>query len=375
MGRSACASSSVRCRTSPGSERLLIVCPTSLKAQWAHELARFAGRQALLIEGNASERARRYAAPAAIKIASYDSLTRDIDYASAWQPDVLIVDEAQRVKNWDTLAARALKRLPSRFAIVLTGTPMENKLEELLSVVQLVDRHRMGPTWQFLHNHQLRDESGRTVGYRDLDRVDETLAPILLRRRKREVLQQLPARSDERLLVELSPLQRQLHDENRDLVAKIVQRGRRTKQLSEGDRKRLQAALQKMRMACTSSYLLDPKTNKGSKIPELLAWLQPRLEDAEAKCVIFSARIGTHDLIAAELESLGIGSVQFVVPSRHPRRRQQASTKPTAPATLRARQATSRASPPQPYCHFCKRPAAGSPNSPPMPTMANRSPT
>jgi len=57
----------------------------------------------------------------------------------------VIVDEAQRVKNWNTIAARALKRIDSAYAIVLTGTPLENKLEELISIVQFVDQHRLGP--------------------------------------------------------------------------------------------------------------------------------------------------------------------------------------------------------------------------------------
>jgi superfamily II DNA or RNA helicase len=298
-------------RREEAAERLLIVCPTSLKAQWAHELQRFAGRQAQIIEGNASERARLYAAPAPIKIASYDSLTRDIDLASAWRPDTLIVDEAQRVKNWDTRAARALKRLPSRFAVVITGTPLENKLEELLSIVQLVDREHLGPTWQFLHDHQLRDETGRVIGYRELDRIGQTLAPILLRRRKREVLQQLPQRSDQQLYVTLGPLQRKLHDENRDIVGGIVQRWRRTRHLSERDRRLLQSCLQNMRMACNSSYLLDRKSNEGSKLPELLAWLLPRLQGGDDKCVVFSAWIASHELLAAELARAGIGFVEF----------------------------------------------------------------
>lgn len=291
--------------------RVLVVCPTSLKAQWAHELQRFAGRKALIVEGNVIERANQYAAPAEVKIVSYDALTRDLALVNAWQPDVLIVDEAQRVKNWNTLAARALKRLDSRFAVVLTGTPLENRLEELLSVVQLVDRQRLGPTWRFLHEHQLCDDSGRVTGYRQLDRIGQTLAPILIRRHKKDVLQQLPARSDRNLFVALTPLQQQLHDEQADVVARIVARWRKVKHLTDADQKRLQAALQKMRMVCNSSYLLDRRSDEGSKIPELMAWLQPRLAEPDGKAVIFSAWIGSHELIAAQLDALGIGYVHF----------------------------------------------------------------
>ena len=294
-----------------GASRWLVVCPTSLKAQWAHELKRFAGIDALVIEGDLAQRTRQYAAPATCKIASYDSLVRDLDIANAWRPDVLIVDEAQRVKNRDTRAARALKRIESRHAVVLTGTPIENKLEELLSVVQLVDRHRLGATWRFLHEHQLRDEVGRVIGYRQLDRIGETLAPVLIRRRKHEVLSQLPTRQDHALHVALTPLQRSLHDEQADLAARIVNRWRRQRFLSHADQKRLQAALQKMRMVCNGSYLLDRKTDEGSKISALFAWLEPHFARADTKIVIFSAWLATHELIAARLDERGIGHVAF----------------------------------------------------------------
>jgi SNF2 family DNA or RNA helicase len=113
-----------------------------------------------------------------------------------------------------------LKRIESPYAIVLTGTPLENRLEELVSIVQFVDRHRLGPTWRLLHDHQIRDEAGRVVGYRDLDRIGATLAPIMLRRCRAEVLDQLPARVDNTLFVPMTEQQRTHHDENGDIVAR-----------------------------------------------------------------------------------------------------------------------------------------------------------
>jgi SNF2 family DNA or RNA helicase len=104
-------------------------------------------------------------------IAAMELLARDMDLIDAWAPDLVIVDEAQRIKNWNTVAARALKRIDSAYAIVLTGTPLENRLEELISIVQFVDQHRLGPTWRLLHEHQERDEHGRVIGYRNLDRI------------------------------------------------------------------------------------------------------------------------------------------------------------------------------------------------------------
>lgn len=294
-----------------GAERILVVCPTSLKHQWLRELERLAGRDAQVVGGLRPARQTIYAAAGSCKITNFETLARDLDLIRSWSPDVVIVDEAQRVKNWNTIAARALRRIESPYALVLTGTPLENRLEELISIVQFVDQHRLGPTWRLLHEHQVCDERGRVVGYRDLDRIGATLAPILLRRRKAEVLDQLPERVDSTVFVPMTPEQNLYHQENADIVGRIVRRWRRTGYLSEADQRRLTCALQNMRMSCNSTYLLDPQGDHGHKVSELVALLEELLEQPAAKVVVFSQWLRTHQLIAPRLEARGWGHVLF----------------------------------------------------------------
>jgi len=294
-----------------GAQRVLVICPTSLKHQWQREIARFSGREATVIGGLRSVRQTLYAQEAFCKITNYDTLARDLDLIQAWGPDVVIVDEAQRIKNWNTIAARALKRIASPYALVLTGTPLENRLEELISIVQFVDQHRLGPTWRLLHEHQERDDHGRVIGYRALDRIGQTLAPIMLRRRKAEVLDQLPERVDTTLFVAMTPQQMLHHEENREVVARIVQRWRKTGFLSEKDQIRLTCSLQNMRMSCNSSFLLDHETDHGHKADELAALLEDIFEDPQAKVVIFSQWLRTHALIVRRLEARGWQHVLF----------------------------------------------------------------
>lgn len=175
-------------------QRVLAVCPTSLKHQWTAELARSAGRPAQVIHGLRPRRQAQYGEDAVCRIVNYEMLARDADLIAGWAPGLVIADEAQRIKNWNTVATCALKRIASPYALVLTGTPLENRLEELISIVQFVDQHRLGPTWQLLDEHQLRDDICRVIGYRALDRIQQTLAPVMLRRRKAEVPTQLPKR-------------------------------------------------------------------------------------------------------------------------------------------------------------------------------------
>lgn len=294
-----------------GVSKVLVICPTSLKYQWQSEISRFSGRHSRVITGGRAKRGQDYALDDFCKITNYEKLQPDMDLIAAWSPDLVIVDEAQRVKNWNTIAARALKRIDSPYAVVLTGTPLENKLEELISIVQFVDQHRLGPTWKLLHAHQVKDEDGRVTGYTGLEKIGQTLAPVMIRRRKSDVLQQLPERTDQNLLVPMTELQMTYHQENAEIVTRIVQRWRKMKFLSDKDQRRLTCALQNMRMACNSTYLLDQESDHGVKADELAALFDDLFEQPDAKAVVFSQWTRTHDIVIRRLEARGIGYVSF----------------------------------------------------------------
>jgi superfamily II DNA or RNA helicase len=280
-----------------GVERVLIVCPTSLKHQWEREIQRCTDRTVQIVGGDRVRRAAHFHGDSFYKITNYDTIYRDLDLIDAWSPDLVLLDEAQRIKNWTTRTARSVKKIASPYAVVLTGTPLENRLEELISIVQFVDRFRLGPTFKLLHEHQVRDPVGKVVGYQGLDRIGQTLQPILLRRHKDEVLDQLPERIDSHVFVPMTELQRKFHTENREIVARIVQKWRRYRFLSEADQRRLMIALQRMRMVCDSSYLLDPATDEGKKADEAVTLLDELFEQKGAKVVVFSQWLRMHELL------------------------------------------------------------------------------
>ena len=294
-----------------GIERVLIVCPTSLKYQWKQEIEKFCGRSATVVEGLLVRRADLYAGESFYKITNYEVVHRDMDLIAKWGPDLIILDEAQRIKNWKTRRAQTIKRLHSKYAIVLTGTPLENRLEELHSIVEFVDRFRLGPVFRFVAEHQHVDEDGLVIGYRNLDKIGRTLAPILIRRTKKEVLKQLPERLDKNYFVPMTKEQMAHHKENGEIVVRIASKWRRFGFLSEADQRRLMIALQNMRMSCNSTYLLDKKTDFGFKADELLSVLQESFERPGDKAVIFSQWVRTHELIVSRLETARLGHVLF----------------------------------------------------------------
>lgn len=287
-------------------EKVLIICPTSLKYQWKTEIEKFTDRSVQVIEGMIKKREEQYKTTDFYKITSYNSIKNDLKFIENFSPDVVILDEAQRIKNWKTITAQAVKTITSEFALVLTGTPLENRLDELHSLVEFVDRYKLGSLFRFLNNHQVTDTNGKVVGYKDLNSIAKTLDSILIRRKKKDVLLQLPERIDKNYYVTATKEQMDIHNEYADTVAKLVHKWQRNKFLSEPDRKRLLLSLSCMRMVCDSTFILDQKTRFDTKISELVVLLQDIFEDKDEKIVIFSQWERMTRLVVNELNNLNI---------------------------------------------------------------------
>ena len=128
---------------------VLVLCPTSLKYQWKREIEHFSNEKAHVIEGNHLKRREQYDVPELFKIVSYNSACNDIKVLGSLNTDMVIIDEVQRLKNWNTQIARAARKINSDYAVILSGTPLENRLEELYSVVELADQYCLGPYYLF----------------------------------------------------------------------------------------------------------------------------------------------------------------------------------------------------------------------------------
>lgn len=307
-------------------ESVLIVCPTSLKYQWKREIEKFTGSDRLLdveeyiedgricpkvvvVEGNPPKRKQLYKARAPYKIVSYHAMANDVRLHRKLETDVLIMDEIQRLKNWDTIISRAARKVQSRYSVLLSGTPLENKLEELYSTMELADQFCFGPYYKFRNDHILIDpDKGAVVGYKHLNAVGKKASERLLRRTKKGVQLQLPKRSDQYIVVPMTSEQAEMHAEFRLEVARIVQKYKKLHFMSEQDRKRLMLLLAQMRMVADSTFILEQnlKTRKDVKIAEVINLLNNVFENGDEKVVIFSEWERMTRLVALELDRRNI---------------------------------------------------------------------
>ena len=287
---------------------VLIVCPTSLKYQWKREIERFARSESLVIEGGHLQRKLQYGKNVFYKIVSYHSMCNDIKILGSLQTDLLIMDEVQRLKNWNTQISQAARRIRSNYSVVLSGTPLENRLEELYSVMEFADQWCLGPYYQFKDACIECDETGKVIGYKNLNQVGKQIRQRLIRRTKKGVALQMPKRQDKNLIVPMTKEQMGIHGECEFQVSILVKKWQTMHFLSESDRLRLLKLLSQMRMVCDSTYILDQKTRKDTKVDETMNILNDLFsqDDAE-KVVIFSQWERMTRLIAQELAKRGIG--------------------------------------------------------------------
>ncbi len=265
--------------------KVLVICPASLKSQWRLEINRFCDRSVQLIGGSTAERGKMYTNNCFFTICNYEQVLRDILNIEMIPWDMIILDEGQRIKNWEAKTSNVVKSLRSRFALVLSGTPLENRLDDLYSVVQFVDDRRLGPGFRFFNHHRMVDEKGKVLGYKNLADLRTALAPILLRRTRDSVKLELPQRTMEFVRIPASDEQVELHAAHMQVVATITSK----KFLTEMDLLRLQKALLMCRMAADGTYLVTKEEPSYSTKLEYIDELLERLfEEDGRKVIVFS---------------------------------------------------------------------------------------
>ena len=294
-----------------GVKNVLIICPASLKQQWANEISKFTSQESQVIQGPPQERGVQYRKESNFFIMNYELILRDLSVINeTMRPDLIILDEAQRIKNWRTKIASAVKRIPSRYAFVLSGTPLENRLEELYSLMQVVDPKILGPLWRYMIDFHVTDDHGKVLGYRNLSVLRQRLAPVMLRRDRRIVNDQLPERILQRLDVEMSPKQIELHDTAMSAAGRYAQIAKQ-RPLTPTEQNRLMAALQQARMACDAVGLVDKETQGSPKIDELAAILDEVCLQSGLKVVVFSQWKLMTELVEKKLRQMKIGYVNL----------------------------------------------------------------
>ncbi len=290
--------------------RVLVVTPASLKAEWEEQIRKFTALSLRLVFGARIARTQVYAEPDPpfFTIANYEQVVPDsLDINEHLRPDIVVLDEAQRIKNWSTKVAQAVKRLQSRYAFVLTGTPIENRIDELRSLTDFLDPALLGPLFRFNREYYTFDDKGRPAEYKNLAGLRDRVRPILLRRRKAEVETELPDRTDRNLFVPLTGPMRAEYAGYESQVAELVQISKR-RALTSKEQDILMVLMNIMRMICDSPSIVKGNVCQDCpKLEELARLLEEIVTDPDVKIIVFSEWTGMLEKVRAWAENEGVG--------------------------------------------------------------------
>ncbi|MUT68724.1 DEAD/DEAH box helicase [Paenibacillus sp. NEAU-GSW1] len=273
----------------------LIVSPASLLYNWQNELARFApALRVAIADGAKANRSELLKAASRgeydVLIASYPLLRMDSELYAKQQFHTLIVDEAQYFKNYTTQTAQAVKLLQADFRFALTGTPVENRLEELRSIFEAVFPGLL--------------PNRKSFGELTQEMLAKRIRPFLLRRRKSDVLKELPDKIETLQLSELLPDQKKLYAA---YLAKLKQETLKhlANKSFEKNKIRILAGLTRLRQLCLHPALfVEGYTGDSAKLEQLLELIED-CRSAGRRALIFSQFTGMLDLIGRELAAIG----------------------------------------------------------------------
>ncbi|NGY05104.1 DEAD/DEAH box helicase [Solimonas terrae] len=285
----------------------LVVAPTSLIFNWRREAARFApGLRVLVLHGG--DRRRLFAAMrhADLVLTTYALLGRDLEALRKQPWHLLVLDEAQNIKNPRSKAAQSAARLDARHRLCLSGTPLENHLGELWSLFHFLMPGYLGDDQQFRLRFRQPIEKHDDAEARV--QLARRVAPFLLRRTKGEVASELPPRTEIIRSVALEGGQRDLYETVRAAMQEEVQAEIERRGLSQS-RIALLAALLRLRQICCDPRLLN--TEEASRVREsakleLLMTLLPEMLREGRRILLFSQFTSMLALIEAALRERGI---------------------------------------------------------------------
>lgn len=295
-----------------GFRNTLIICPSSLKITWKNTIESLTSEHAIVVQGTTEERTILYqSGEAFFKIVNFDTLVRDQHIIRQFSPDLVIIDEAQKIKNYTTVTSSAIKAIPRKHTLLLTSSPPDNDLLELYSLVLFVDQDLLTPLWEFSYQHCYfnPENKNKIVGYYDLDVLWKKIEKVVLRRTKSEVIKQLP---------QILTLDVPVKTESRQVTLQIKFATEALAILSQNiitpfDTRKLSILFEKLKMTASSVNLVEESAKTAPKTDELKNILVDKLRNREGenKVVIFTSWQKMSNLIQRMLRIQRINFVEI----------------------------------------------------------------
>lgn len=320
-------------------KKALIICPSALKYQWEEEIAKFIDTdkyniECIIIDGTPKQRVDLYdyiheSSNYMYVVINYELVLNDIEYLLEFEWDIIALDEGHRIRNWKSKTSKAIKQLEASYKWCATGTPLQNRPEELFNIFSFVNPKILGNWWKFRKTHIIIGEKfgqpNMILGYKNLGKLHQKISPYMIRRLKKDVAPELPEKIIKNYYVPMYVEQYELHERIwNDLVDLIKEVSRYTVRDENGEivkqHPKANMTLGMFTMlqeVCDTPELLTMSAsklaqrykiskNRSPKLKELVAILEEFITSSDNnKAVIFTQFSRMQELIVKEISKLG----------------------------------------------------------------------
>lgn len=247
-------------------KKVLVVCPSSVKRQWIREIQKFTDKSCQIIEGTLKQREKQYTQDSVFYVINYELVIKDISCINLRTWDMIIADEISRIKNWKSLTKNSLLKIKTRFKLGLSATPIENRVQELHSIMSWINPDVLGTYWNFI-NEYCYFSSSKYGGYlitgiKDSKKLHETLKEVMIRRKKSDVFKELPEIVHNNYYIPLSPIQKKMYKEIETNIMSLVQKDEFGNNILN--------QIMYLRELCNSPRLLNTDLKENGKVDEII---------------------------------------------------------------------------------------------------------
>jgi SNF2 family DNA or RNA helicase len=285
--------------------KILIICPASVKRQWNREIQKFTNKTCTIIDGKSKQREQQYKEDSMFFIVNYELVMKDLPWINMRTWDMVIADEVSRIKNWKSKTKSAILQVKTNFKLALTATPIENSIQELHSILSWINPDILGTYWNFINEYCYFCTNlygGYTItGIKDAKKLHEVLKSVMIRRKKIEVYTELPEIIHNEYYIPLTMTQQKMYKEINDNIMNLVQK----EEMDEG----VLNQIMYLRELCNSPRLLNPDLMENGKVPEVVEIVKQF--SSEHKILIFSQWTKFLDLLAEEFSKNNINFVSL----------------------------------------------------------------
>ncbi len=280
--------------------KILIICPNTLKKNWEDEIHKWLkNASSIIIQGTKKQREQQWEKDVRFYIMNYELLLREIEEIKNIKWDYIIADESTRISNPQTKQSKLIKKINATHRLALTGTPLGNSIQDIWNILDFCQPGLLGNYWNFTEKYCIKNHWRAIIGYKNLSELKRHVTAFMIRRKKIEVLQELPEKLYETIYIELTYTERKIYNAVKNEITEELKKYEINDRINDKYLSNILVKMVRLKQVVDSAELISD-TSFSSKIEALKELLNDILYN-DSKVIIFTQFAKMSEILQREL--------------------------------------------------------------------------